>query len=253
LHRYPPTKTSFSSAIWSFDATGIVTQTPRAANSMSPRIWPTCVFNGASWDCTCPSTPPPILSHPWAQGPFPAFRVWPATPEPSTAAAPPANAASSPWGGDQPGRAGFVLLNSVGCTRLPGAADTCLDFIARGEIGEGISFQRTTLALRSGLAVAPAAAITARDTVTAGRLAGTAPQGGEHRLPKWRLHGQHDQCRLDKTLFDVQTIPGTPPDLSFVDTDAQAWPRSAAAPASAASGSRFAVSGRTHVRRASSA
>jgi hypothetical protein len=19
-----------------------------------PRIWPTCVFNGASWDCTCP-------------------------------------------------------------------------------------------------------------------------------------------------------------------------------------------------------
>lgn len=226
--------TSFQQRYLSFDATGIVTQTPRAANSMSPRIWPTCVFNGASWDCTCPIDTAADPVAPVGAGPFPAFRVWPATPEPSTAAAPPANAASSPWGVISPARAGFVLLNSAGCTRLPGAADTCLDFIARGEIGEGISFQRTTLALRSGLAVPPAAAITARDTVV--------PAG----LPALPLKVVNNNYRsggytvntinvVDKTLFDVQTIPGTPPDLSFVDTDAHLAAVTAAAPASAAS------------------
>ncbi len=227
--------TSFQQRYLSFSATGIVTQTPRAGNSLSPRIWPTCVFNGASWDCTCPIDAAADPVAPVGAGPFPAFRVWPATPEPSTAAAPPANASSSPWGVITPARPGFVLLNSAGCTRLPGAADTCLDFIARGEIGEGISFQRTTLALRSGLAVPPAAAITARLTV--------APAG----LPALPLKVVNTDYRsggytvntanavADKTLFDVRTIPGTPPDLSFVDTDPKLAAVSAVAPASAAS------------------
>lgn len=227
--------TSFQQRYLSFDAGGMVTQTPRAANSLSPRIWPTCVFNGASWDCTCPIDAAADPVAPVGAGPFPAFRVWPATPEPSSAAAPPAHAASTPWGVIGPARPGFVLLNSAGCTRLPGAGDTCLDFIARGEIGEGISFQRTTLALRSGLAVPPAAAITARLTVAPAGLPALPLRvvNTDYRSGGYTVNTAH--AVADRTRFDVQTIPGTPPDLSFVDTDSRLAAVSAVAPASAAS------------------
>lgn len=184
-------------------------------------MWPTCVFNGTNWDCSCPeaasATP---VSVPVGQGPFPAFRVWPATPEPTlNPPAPPSNAASSPWGQVTHNREGFMFLNSLGCTRLPAAGETCLDYIARGEIGEGLSFQRTTLALRSGLAVSPAAAVTARVTVT--------PAGGP-ALPLKVINTDgrsggtsiHSAVAVtDKALFDVQTLPGTPPDSSFVAGD----------------------------------
>lgn len=226
---------------------GMVYARSRAANSLAPRIWPTCVFNGASWDCTCPIAAAADPTAPVGAGPFPAFRVWLSTPEPTTAAPPPANAASSPWVAVVPARPGFAFINSVGCTRLPAVGETCLDFIPRGEIGEGISFQRTTLALRSGLSVAPAAAVTARLAVTP--AAAPAPPlkvvNTDYRSGGFTVNysGAFDSAR-----FNAETIPGTPPDLSFVADPKLAAlaivaPASAPpAPASLTAGERMFVS-----------
>lgn len=238
---------SFQQRYLTFSATGMVSQTPRAGNSADPRIWPTCVFNGTSWDCTCPIAAAADPVAPVGTGPFPAFRVWLSTPEPSTAAAPPANAASSPWVAVTPARPGFAFINSVGCTRLPAAGETCLDFIARGEIGEGIAFQRTTLALRSGLAVAPTAAVTARMTVTPAaapapplKVVNTDDRSGGYTVNYWGA--------FNPNLFTAETIPGTPPEASFVGDpklnalNAVAPASAASAPASLTAGERMFVS-----------
>lgn len=214
-------------------ASGLAYQRVRDAvpHSELHGMWPTCVFNGTNWDCSCPGAAPVApVSVPVGAGPFPAFRVWPATPEPTLAAIPPANAASSPWGQVSHARSGFMFLNSVGCTRLPAAGESCLDFIARGEIGEGISFQRTTLALRSGLAVAPAAAVTAGLSVTP--HASPAPTlkivNTDYRSGGFSVN---TSAVVDQSRFSVQTTPGTPPALSFADSDPKLVALSTVAPA----------------------
>ena len=241
--------TSFQQRYLTFSASGFVSQTPRAGNSLVPRVWPTCVFNGATWDCTCPIDAAADPTAPVGAGPFPAFRVWPSTPEPTTAAAPPANAASSPWVAVNPARAGFVLLNSVGCTRLPAAGENCLDFIPRGEIGEGVSYQRTTLALRSGLSVAPAAAVTARLAVTPA-LSPAPPLkvvNTDHRSGGSTVN-YASTAPFNAALFNAESIPGTPPEMSFVADPklhdlATVAPASAPpAPASLTAGERMFVS-----------
>lgn len=222
--------TSFQQRYLSFSATGVVNQTSRGGNPDDPRIWPTCVFNGTSWNCTCPTGAAADPVAPVGTGPFPAFRVWLSTPEPSTAAAPPANAASSPWVAVTPARPGFAFIHSVGCTRLPAAVEPCLDFLARGEIGEGVSFQRTILSLRSGLAVAPAAAVTARRAVTPAvgparlRVVNTDDRSGGITI--------HSADPVDASRFEFQTVPGTPPELSVVHGDPRLMAVSTVAPAS---------------------
>lgn len=224
---------SFQQRYLTFSATGVVSQTPRAGNSLVPRIWPTCVFNGVSWDCTCPAAAAADPTAPVGAGPFPAFRVWLSTPEPTTAAVPPANAASSPWVAVTPARPGFAFINSVGCTRLPAIGETCLDFIPRGEIGEGISFQRTTLALRSGLAVVPAAAVTARLAVTP--AAAPAPPlkvvNTDHRSGGFTVNYSSTEP-FNSSLFNAETVPGTPPEMSFA-ADPKLHALETVAPASA--------------------
>lgn len=224
--------TSFQQRYLTISATGMVSQTPRAGNPDDPRIWPTCVFNGTNWDCTCPIAAAADPVAPVGAGPFPAFRVWLSTPEPSTAAAPPANAASSPWVAVTPARPGFAFINSAGCTRLPAAGEPCLDFISRGEIGEGVSFQRTTLALRSGLAVAPAAAVTARLSVTP--AAAPAPP---LKLvnPDYRSGGitVNSAAAVNLALFDLQGPGGAPPGLTVVQADPSLLDLANVAPASA--------------------
>ena len=222
----------------------------RAAYSLSPRIWPTCVFNGASWDCTCPVAAASDPTTPVGTGPFPAFRVWLSTPEPTPIDPPPvANAASSPWTAVTPARPGFAFINSVGCTRLPAVGENCLDFIPRGEIGEGVSYQRTTLALRSGLSVAPAAAVTARLAVTP--APSPAPPlkvvNTDHRSGGSTVN-YASTAPFNAALFNAESIPGTPPEMSFVADPklhdlATVAPASAPpAPASLTAGERMFVS-----------
>lgn len=212
--------TSFQQRYLSIDAsTGLVAQAPRAVGDASPRLWPTCVFNGADWDCTCPVAAEAEPAAPSGAGPHPAFRVWPATPEPTLAAVPPAHAASSPWVAIHPARAGFVPINSVGCTRLPAAGETCLEFVPGSDMGEGIAYQRAILVLRSGLAMPPTAA------VTAGRAVAPAPAPApplrvvntDRRSGGFSVHYAEAGLvpTLDPSRFVVETVAGTPPALSF--------------------------------------
>ena len=216
---------SFQQRYLNIAANGNVTQALRAAGSLAPRLWPTCVFNGTAWNCACPADAGFDPTIPVGDSSFPAFRVWPAVAEPSGPTA-------SPWTVVIPGRPGLLPLTVSGCTRLPSVAtETCLDYVSRGEIGEGLAGLRSLLALRSGLATMPVAAITARLAV-----APYVPPSGE---PK--LYVVNTDLRTGFTVntggaiittgFSAQTIPGSPAEASFAPDDSKLLKTSIVAPA----------------------
>ena len=154
-------------------------------------------------------------------GPFPAFRLWVATRE---ATAP----TSSPWVAPTVVRPGLMPVISVGCTRLPSTSETCLDYLPRSDIGEGLSSVHATLALRSGLAVPPAAPITARLGVTPAaapklRVINADPVSGGLTV--------NTGGTVNKVLFNAQSLPGTPVDQSFAEADQRLSELSTTAPA----------------------
>ena len=191
-----------------------------APHSEAAAMWPACVFNGATWDCACPNAaaadPVSVAA---GGGPFPAFRVWPASPDPKPSAPIPAGAASSPWGAVQTNNPGSLQLNVGGCTRYPGAGERCLDYLAQGEVGEGLAYQHVTLALRSGLAVIPAAPVTARLDVEPAPLPAPAlvVVNTDYRSGGFTVN-QGDGGLPSNML--LVTIPGTPSEKSvgFGDT-----------------------------------
>ncbi|MBE0547933.1 MAG: hypothetical protein IH627_09835 [Rubrivivax sp.] len=216
---------SFQQRYVAIAANGNISQNIRSTQ-IAGDWWPTCVFDGTQWSCSCPNASPTTLTAATSgSGPFPAFRVWLATPE---ATAP----TSSPWVAPTVPRPGLMPLISVGCSRLPGASsDTCLDYLPRSDIGEGLSSVHAMLALRSGLAVPPAAAVTAR--------LGVAPAAV---TPKLRVVNADtgsggftvnagDAVANKEVLFDVQSVPGTPADQSFADDDKKFNALSITAPA----------------------
>lgn len=188
---------------------------------LEPERWPTCVSDGAGgWRCLCPDAglPSPYLAAPVGQGPFPAFRVWLASREPAALN-------SSPWIPDATLLPRLIPAMSVGCTRLPAAPatlgdPTCLSFLPRNEIGDGTGVVHAMLALRSGLAVPPAAAITALGTVTPQspgpllHIENTILDSGGFTL-------NSGGSVADKARFDAVSVPGTPGDYSFADGDAR--------------------------------
>jgi Tfp pilus assembly protein PilX len=228
---------SFQRRYLSIAADGFISQQLRSADPAG-NLWPTCVFNGTEWVCTCrnngTSNSIPTYS---GSGPFPAFRIWVATPEASSAVA-------SPWGAPNPPRAGFTAVSSVGCTRLPTAsADKCLDFQATGDMGEGLAAVRAVLALRSGLAVPPAAAITARRDVLPDNVVpklivvnADTSSGG--------FTVNAGQTLTQKSRFAPQTVAGSPGVLSFADDDSRLASLSTVDPAagSLGAGDRMFVS-----------
>jgi hypothetical protein len=149
------TDTSFRQRYLGFDAAEVGTITPltTAAGALGADggsdLWPSCVFNGTDWDCSCPSNGAPSLTAPAGSGIFPAFR---------------ARFVRVPSGGPvtQPG---VVRLEVNGCTRLD---DSCLNFPATAVGGEGRATVSVLVALKSGLALtrsdtpSPAAALTVR-------------------------------------------------------------------------------------------
>jgi hypothetical protein len=207
---------SFQRRYLSIAADGFVSRQPRSIEPAG-NWWPTCVFNGTDWVCTCPGAAAINLSPTYTgSGPFPAFRVWVATPEASSAVA-------SPWGAPNPPRPGFAAVSSVGCTRLATtSADKCLDFQASGDIGEGLAAVRAVLVLRSGLAVPPAAAITARRNVLPYEAPPTDP------LVKLVVVNTDTGSGgftvntgkpLTQTWFASQTVAGSPGESGFADGD----------------------------------
>lgn len=207
---------SFQQRYLSISNTGMVSPQARST-STAGNWWPTCVFNGSDWTCACPAgaagDPTPL---PTGAGPFPAFRVWLSTPEPTPTI-------TSPWTAFTPPAPGLLAISSSGCTRLAdGAGGDCLSFQPLGEMGEGLATVRVLLALRSGLTTPPAAAITARlglepDT-TLGRpklrAVNTDLSAGGFTVNTGAVIGA-----LQKSQIAADTVPGTPSPKSFAESD----------------------------------
>ncbi len=103
-----------------------------------------CVRDGAGWACSCPSAGFPALAVPSERGPHPAFAV-------EFAPAP------------QPG---LVRLVATGCTSLGGA---CLP--GSSDVPDAKAQAQLLLGLVPGLASAPAAPLTVKDSVNVGSAA----------------------------------------------------------------------------------
>jgi hypothetical protein len=200
---------SFQQRYLSIDANGYVTHTARGGVDS----WPTCVFNGTDWSCACPNTTAVSATAPTGAGLHPAFRVWPASKEVL-------GSTSSPYDTVTFTRPGLFSLGSAGCTRLPAStADTCLDFLPRGAMGDGLSSTRVVVALRSGLAVPPATPLTARGTVSPDtavaavklRVANTDTGSGGYTV--------NSGGAVNQAAFTAETVPGTPGELSFLGGD----------------------------------
>lgn len=148
-------------------------------------LHPSCVFDGAAWQCSCPVDGAPALAAPAGLGPFPAFRLEFVEPP----AAPP----------------GVVELRAVGCTRLD-AADVCAD---AADTGDGRGVARILVALKSALTTPPAAAVTVPGTldVDAGLLRAVHTDAATGGLT---LHAG----TIDGAPAELVSVPGTPADLS---------------------------------------
>jgi PilX N-terminal len=120
--------------------TGVVSARDPYAGPVADRlgrgtVWPTCVFSGGNWSCTCPDAG---AASPDGDGP--AFRIR--------------------LSGGGPLQPGLVLVESNGCTRLD---DQCLDFPAASVGGEGRASVSVLVALRSALRELPLATLTVRE------------------------------------------------------------------------------------------
>lgn len=197
---------SFQQRYLTVDASGFFTHSNRTVDA-----WPTCVFNGTDWTCTCPRNTAVTLSNPTGPGPFPSFRVWPATKEPTG----PSSAASAPVTFPRPG---LISVGAVGCSVLPSSAPpNCLNFQPEGAFGEGVGTTRVYLGLRSGLVSPPATPVMARGTIT--------PDGAPAKLKLVNQDLSSGGYTIssggpaDPALFSAVTLPGTPGPASFADED----------------------------------
>lgn len=150
-------------------------------------LHPSCVFDGADWQCSCPVDGAPALADPAGSGPVPAFRV--------TFREPPST------------RPGLVQVTVVGCTRLD-AADVCSDAAASGDSRAEVT---VLAALKSGLAAMPVAGVTARGLVDA--AAGTLSVISQHAATSYTLHAGAAPTVDPSALHPP---PGTPVDQSII-------------------------------------
>lgn len=209
---------SFQQRYLNISASGAVSPQARTT-STAGNWWPTCVFNLSGWTCACPagtaSDPTPL---PEGAGPFPAFRVWLSTPEPSATI-------TSPWTAFTAPAPGLLAVSSTGCTRFAsGSSGDCLSYQPIGEMGDGLASVRVWLALRSGLTTPPAAAITARlgldPDVTPGwpklRAVNTDLSAGGFTVNTGAAIGA-----MQRAQIAADTVPGTPSEKSIAESDAK--------------------------------
>lgn len=158
---------------------------PDPANRGS--VWPSCVFTGGAWNCSCPSAGSADLD-----GTGPAFRV-----------------RLSGASGVHPG---LVLVEVNGCTRTD---DQCLNFPAASVGGEGRATVSVLVALRSALRELPLATVTTRQdlaiTGTGINVYNSEPLGtGITILAGGAISG----------TADLGSIGGTPGSASTIANDA---------------------------------
>jgi Tfp pilus assembly protein PilX len=130
--------TTFRERYLAIDAdTGVIAAAAADPATGRGTVWPTCVFTGEEWECTCPSAGTAM-----PDGNGPSFRV-----------------RLSRVSGVQPG---LVLIEVNGCTR---ADSQCLDFPAASVGGEGRATVSVMVALRSSVRELPVAAVTVREAM----------------------------------------------------------------------------------------
>lgn len=157
-------------------------------------LYPSCVFDGTNWQCSCPVTGLPSLTPPSGGGVYPAFRVrfTRNTVRPT-----------------------LVWIEVNACTRY---AESCLAFPgASGEQNEGRASVSALLSLKGALTTVPAAALTARGNVDVGGAAmsvyNTDPKGSGTTVHTGGVISN------DSSLV-VRTIAGGSADDSKVTGDA---------------------------------
>jgi hypothetical protein len=161
--------------------------TPRL-RSTGAGLWPSCVFDGSTWQCDCPSDAAPSVAAPTGGGVFPAFRVR--------------------FVAVAGARPGVVRVESNGCTRLD---DGCLDFPAQGATGEGRATVSTLVALKGAITTLPAAALTVQGEVNGPLTAYNTDPGST---------GLTIQAGgLVSAAAEQVSIPGTPADESLIESD----------------------------------
>lgn len=182
--------TSFRQRYLTIDpATGHITPTGVLAADLGSDLWPSCVFDGTDWRCSCPAAGAPVLAAPAGSAVYPAFRIR------MVQATPP-----------QPG---VVTVQVNGCTRLQ---NECLDFPSLAVGGEGRATVQSLVALRGGLGAPPVAAVTVRRAVNAANVNAyndNAAVGGVAVLAGGPIAG----------LGSTGTVAGAPGTTAIVSND----------------------------------
>ena len=185
--------TTFRQRYLSIDGTtGHITPTTKMPSGQA--LTPSCVFNGASWNCSCPVNGDPAPALPAASAVLPAYRVR-FTTHPA------------------PARRMLVRIEVNGCTVY---SETCLKFDdGAGTDNEGRAYAAAYLTLKGAVTSTPVAAVTARGNLNLGGAAAafyntnakasgiTVHTGGATTLVGLSLH----------------TIAGSPAAGSVVDND----------------------------------
>lgn len=172
-------------------STGLLTAADADASGRGT-AWPSCVYDGSNWSCSCPTEGEPELDAPVGNGPFPAFRLQ-------------FSRAST----TQPG---IVRIDVNACTILN---DNCLAFPSTSQGGEGRASISMLLALRSGLPALPQAALTVRE----GLDVSPAAMGVFNAEPATSGVSILAGGTVERDGLRLGSVAGTPGDLSVTDND----------------------------------
>jgi len=191
--------------------------------------WPACVFDGSSWNnpahCACPNDTAAMPGAVNGTDLFPAFRVWLAHPAAVV---------------DRPG---LVALQVHGCTKLPATpAERCLDLEPQGDVGDGLAALRLLLALRSGLAAPPPAAVSARLTIDPDANPLNPKLMVVNRDPASNGVTVNAGGAVDISRIASVSLPGAPGELAIVAGDGTLAALSTVAPGGLSASERMFVS-----------
>ena len=186
-------------------ATGAIT--PKKRSDGVTDLYPTCVYNGVTWACNCPTDAAPAVAAPVGSDVYPAFRVrfrrmCAAHTAPDTACVTPM----------QPG---VIYVDINGCTSL---SESCLSFTAAApQDGEGRATLHVMAALQGALPGAPTAALTVRGGVNIG-AASLGVFNIDPATPGYTLHTGSALVPFP-TNARLHGHPGRPGPLTVRDND----------------------------------
>lgn len=185
-----PANTSFRQRYLSIDGgTGAVTPVTKADGS---DLLPSCVFNGLTWNCSCPINGDPAVAMPPTTAVSPAFRVRFTT---------------------FPARPQLVRIEVNGCTKY---ADSCLNFAGgQGADNEARAYATALLSLKGAVSSTPAAAVTARTTFDVGgsamKVYNSNPKASGITIQAGGV--------VNRVGLELHTIPGSLSAQSVVEND----------------------------------